>query len=82
MTTKLAGALAAGTLAIGILVGAAGTVLVHDATGASMAMGDMGDMGDMDQMHQMMSTMGGSNMGPGASMDPADHAQHHAGSDQ
>ena len=32
MTTKLAGALVAGALAVGIMVGAAGTVLVHDAT--------------------------------------------------
>ncbi len=96
MTTKLAGALAA-TLAVGILVGAAGAVLVHDTTGASMAMSDTGDMGhvsamsamsamsdtgDMGQMHEMMSKMGGSNMGHEASMDPVDHAQHHVGSDQ
>lgn len=88
MTTKLVGALAAGTLALGILVGAAGTVLVHDTTGASLAMSDTGDMGhmgamrDMGQMHEMMSGMGGSTMGPEASMDPVDHAQHHNGSDQ
>lgn len=77
MTTKLASALAAGALAIGILVGAAGTVLVHDTSGPAMGMGDMG------QMHEMMSgTMGEAGMGPAASMDPADHAQHHASDEQ
>lgn len=77
MTTKLAGALVAGALAIGILVGAAGTVLVHDPTGPAMGMGDMG------QMHQMMgSMMGDADTGPAASMDPVDHAQHHAADDQ
>jgi len=60
MTTKLVGPIAAATLAIGILVGAAGTVLVHDTSRPSMAMTDMGDMG---QMHEMMRNMGGSTMG-------------------
>jgi hypothetical protein len=77
MTTRLAAAVAAGTLAVGILVGAAGTVLVHDATRPTMGMGDMA------QMHQMMSGMGGSMMdgsmmgAPDASMDPAEHESHH-----
>ena len=39
-------------------------------------------MADMGEMQEMMSTMGGSMMAPGASMAPADHAQHHIGSDQ
>lgn len=77
MTTKLAGALAAGALAIGILLGAAGGVLVRDTTGPAMGMGDMG------QMHQMMSSMmGDADMGPAGSMEPADHAQHHAADDR
>jgi hypothetical protein len=73
MTTRLTGALAAGALAVGILVGAAGTVLVHDATRPTMGMGDMAQMG------QMMDMMGGSMMG---GVDPADHARHHAGPDR
>ena len=76
MTTKLAAAFAAGALAVGILVGAAGTVVVHDAARPALAMGDMA------QMHEMMSGMDGSMMDgsmPSASMDPADHAAHHGG---
>jgi hypothetical protein len=81
MTTKLTGALAAGALAVGILVGAAGTVLVHDATRPSMG------MGDMSQMQQMMDMMGGGMMGDAAEMpmrgvDPADHQRHHPGLDR
>ena len=72
MTTKLTGALVAGALAVGILVGAAGTVLVHDARPSMNMMGDssqmMGDssqmMGDSSQMmgdsSQMMNMMGDS----------------------
>lgn len=77
ITSKMTAAFAAGALAVGILVGAAGTVLVHDA-----ARPDMG-MGDMAQMHQMVSGMGGSMMdgdmmgAPAASMDPAEHQSHH-----
>jgi hypothetical protein len=74
MTTKLAAAFAAGALTVGILVGAAGTVLVHDATGADMRMGDMAGR------HEMMSGMAGSMMDgsmPSASMDPAEHGSHH-----
>jgi len=82
MTTKLVGAAAAATLAIGILVGAAGTVLVHDTSRPSMAMSHMGDMGDMGQMHEMMSNTGGWTMGHGDSMDPVENAPDHDGSDQ
>ncbi|HEX6140985.1 MAG TPA: hypothetical protein VF013_11080 [Candidatus Limnocylindria bacterium] len=77
MTTKLAAALAAAALAVGILVGAAGTVLVHDATRPTMGMAGMAGM------HQMMN--GGTGpmmdgpMGPGASMDPSLHRSHHGG---
>ncbi|MEJ7802349.1 MAG: hypothetical protein WKH68_03115 [Candidatus Limnocylindria bacterium] len=79
MTTKLVGPFAAATLAIGILVGAAGTVLVHDTSRPSMAMTDMGDMG---QMHVMMSNMGGSTMGHGDSRGPVENAPDRNGSDQ
>lgn len=81
MTTQRTGALAAGALAVGILVGAAGTVLVHDATRPTMGMGDMG------QMQQVMDMMGGGMMGEGANMpmrggDPADHQRHHPGGER
>lgn len=81
MTTKLTGALAAGALAVGILVGAAGTVLVHDATRPTIGMGDMG------QMQQMMDMMGGSMMGDAADMpmsgvDTARHDSHHPDGDR
>jgi hypothetical protein len=86
MTTKLAGALAAGALAVGILVGAAGTVLVHDTTRPTMG------MGDMTQMQQMMDMMGGGMMGDGMmgdgadmpmrGIDPADHQRHHSGANR
>jgi hypothetical protein len=79
MTTKLVGPFAAATLAIGILVGAAGTVLVRDTSRPSMAMTEMGDMG---QMHEMMSNMGGSTMGHGDSRDPVENAPDRNRSDQ
>jgi hypothetical protein len=72
MTNKVAGALAAGALAVGVLVGAAGTVLVHDATGPAMG---------MNGMTQMMEMMDGGRMGDGmmgdAPIDPAEHESHH-----
>ena len=71
MTNKFAGALAAGALTVGILVGAAGTVLIQDATGPAMGMGDM---------TQMMEMMDGGMM-DGASIAPAEHENHH-GDDQ
>lgn len=77
MTTKLAAALAAAALAVGILVGAAGSVLVHDATRPTI------DMAGMAGMHQVMGGTTGpmmdGPMGPGASMDPALHRAHHGG---
>jgi len=71
MTRKLAGGIAAATLSLGILIGAAGTIVVRDATtpqpdfAAAMAehMDGQGTAG-------MMSMMGGSTMGPNASMGP------------
>jgi hypothetical protein len=90
MTTRIGAAIAAGFLALGILVGAAGTIVVRDAT--STDMGDhMRDMsasaGSMGNMAGMMSMMGGdmsgmmgggSPMGPDASMSPGEHESHHA----
>lgn len=83
MTTRLVAAFAAFALTVGILVGAAGTVLIHDSTRPEMGMGDMAGM------HQMMSGIPGGMMkgsmmdgpmGPGSFMDPAQHEAHHAGS--
>ena len=74
MTNKLAGALAAGALTIGILVGAAGTVLVHDATRPAMGMGDMTQM-----MEMMDSGMMDGGMMDGTPVGPAEHESHHGG---
>lgn len=94
MTTRIGAAVAAGFLAIGILVGAAGTIVVRDATTTDFAahMADMsassGSMGSMagmmsmmraGDMAGMMSMMGsGSPMSPDASMTPGEHESHHA----
>ena len=78
MTSRLVGGLAATTLAVGILAGAAGTIMARDAvtpqTSCGAAMGD--HMGDQD-MGSMMSgsmmsgsMMSGSMMGPGSSFGP------------
>lgn len=81
MTPRVAAAIAAGMLAIGILVGAAGAVVIRDATAPDMAqhMSQMAGMAEgMGQMAGMMSSMGrGASMGGGASMSPQDHASHH-----
>jgi hypothetical protein len=69
MTKKFASALAAGALAVGIVVGAAGTVVVHDATRPAMGMGDM---------TQMMGMMDGGMM-RGTPVGPALHDSHHRG---
>lgn len=80
MTTRLAAGFAAAALTVGILVGATGTVLIHDATRPAMG------MDDMTVMHSMMSAMGssmmGGSMGPGSSMDPAQHEAHHGGTNR
>lgn len=66
MNKQLAAAIAAGTLALGLLVGAAGAAVVGNAT-----TNDQGDyLGQMTQMHASMSGMMGSGMmggqwGPG-----------------
>lgn len=71
MSNRVVAALAAGALAVGIVVGAAGAVLVAGATGPS-GQGMNGSMG------QMMNTMGGSMMAGVDFGDMAElHAQHH-----
>jgi len=74
VSNRIVATLATGVLAVGILVGAAGAVLVGNAT----AQGWRGMDGSMGQMGQMMPTMGGGMMG-GADVDDMAqlHAQHH-----
>lgn len=74
MTTRMGAALAAGVLAVGILVGAAGTVLVGEATGSTWRANAAGSM----------PMMGGGSMMSGPMMSGIDvdemaalHAQHH-----
>ena len=76
MSNRIVAALGAATLTVGILVGAAGAVLVGNATAPDW-LGMNGSMG------QMMNTAGGS-MAGGSMMGGADfddmaelHAQHH-----
>ena len=90
MTTRIGAAVAAGFFAIGLLVGAAGTIVVRDATTTdpadhmrvmAAAPGSMGGMAGMMSMMGaggMSGMMGGSPMTPNASMRPADHESHHA----
>lgn len=94
MTTRIGAAIAAGLLAVGILVGAAGAIVVRDATTTDFAdhvrdmsasTGDAGSMAGMmsmmgaGDMAGMMSMMGsGSPMSPDASMSPGEHRSHHA----
>lgn len=83
MTPRFGAAIAAGVLAVGILVGAAGTIVVRDATSPGLAdhMRGMTAAADsMGHMAGMLSTMGGghraemssmmSMMGAGSSMMP------------
>jgi hypothetical protein len=76
MSKRIVAALGAATLTVGIVVGAAGAVLVGNAT----TPGRMGMNGSMDQMMNMAggSMMGGSMMGGADTDDMAEwHAQHH-----
>lgn len=71
MSNRLVAALSAGALAAGILVGAAGAVLIGNATGSDPS-GMSGSMGGM------MDMMGGSMRGGVSVDDMAElHAQHH-----
>lgn len=86
MTTKSTGVIAAGFLAIGIVVGTAGTIVARDDAAPDMAGHRRGSLmggGSMDGI-SMMSMMGGgspmrpsTSMGPDASMSPEDHESHH-----
>lgn len=58
MTTRVAGAVAAITLALGILIGAAGVIVIREAPDPVAAMA-----GQMGGMQSMMGMMGGSMMG-------------------
>jgi len=84
MTTRIGAAIAAGFLAVGVLLGAAGTVVVRDGTTTDMtdhmrSMSGTMSAGSMGNMAGMMSMMGGASMmGPNASMSPGDHESHHA----
>lgn len=71
MTTRIGAAIAAGFLAIGILVGAAGAIVIRGAT-TSDHMADIGSMMPMmgaGQMSQMM--------GSGSPIGPQQHEWHH-----
>jgi hypothetical protein len=81
MTTRIGAAIAAGSLAVGILVGAAGTIVARDATTTDLAdhmRGLTASAGSMGHMAGMMSMMDGSHMagmmsmmdGAGSSMMP------------
>ena len=84
MTTRIGAAVAAGFLAIGILVGAAGTIVVRDATtpefdahmGGMAGMMSMMGAGDVAGMMSMMGA--GFPMPPDGSMEPGEHESHHA----
>ncbi|HET7727824.1 MAG TPA: hypothetical protein VFK54_10940 [Candidatus Limnocylindrales bacterium] len=74
MTARTATALAAAMLAVGVLVGAAGAVLMRGATTPDWAL-----MADHMAGIQGMPMVAAPMMGPGASMPPADHGAHHPG---
>jgi len=92
MNNTIVGGIAAGFLAMGILVGAAGTFVVRDATTGDLVGNMAADMGghmtaDMGSMMSMMSMMSGSMMGqngsigpgmmaPGSSTPPMDPSDH------
>jgi hypothetical protein len=82
MTTRLTAAIAAGALAVGILTGAAGAVVVGNATTNtaldrhSVQMGSMMGVTGSSAMGSMMGMMGGpSGMGPNSGL----HQAHHPG---
>lgn len=81
MTRRLTAAIAAGALAVGILTGAAGAVVVGNATtntaldGHSERMGSMMGGSGMGSMMEMMGgSMGGTDaMGPNSGLHQAHH---------
>ncbi len=72
MTSRLGAAIAAGALALGILVGSASTIIIGSATSPRVG----GPMGDLSQMSQMM---GAGMMDSADMMDSALHRAHHGG---
>lgn len=71
MTPRLVGGIAAATFAIGILTGAAGTIVARDATTTDTNFAAvMADHMDGVGTASMMSMMSGSMMGPGSSFGP------------
>ena len=90
MTRKMTGLIAAGSLAIGIAVGAAGTTVARGDAAPDMAdhmrgMASMMSMMGADHMADMASMMGtdspmtpNASMAPDASISPEDHLSHHA----
>ena len=97
MTTRLAGALVAGSLAIGVLVGAAGMIVGRDvaaspgsANGAFTGAGGMGGgsmmggggMGGGMGGSPMMGADGMAGMMGGLGMSPELHRSHHAAPSQ
>ena len=84
MTVRVAGAIATGAFAVGLLAGSAAAVVAREPTTIwtdmqSVMVEHMNDHG-MGSMMSMTSMMSGSMMGPTASsmpMDPDDHACHH-----
>ena len=93
ITRRIAAAFAAGALAVGILAGSAGTIVLRDATAPQVVdwTAQMSQMSQMSQMGSMMSmmaggggVMGGSGgmmnghgIGPAASAMPDWMQQHH-----
>ncbi len=92
ITTRIAAVFAAGALAVGILAGSAGTIVLRDATAPQSVdvaahMSQMGSMmngsgGMMNGSGGMMNGSGGmmngsSGTGPAASAMPASMQQHH-----
>jgi hypothetical protein len=67
ITTRIAAACAAGALAVGILAGSAGTIMLRDAT-APEAVGWTAHMSQMGSMMSVMAGGGGMMSGSGGMM--------------
>jgi hypothetical protein len=81
MNTRLTAAIAAGALAIGVLTGAAGSIVMGNAIGDDAAGGQLEQMGSM--MEMMPGDMGWMMDGPDAmGPGPGGHDAHHPDSDQ
>ena len=79
ITRRMAAALVAGSLAVGLVAGTAGTIIAKDTTPSQTAAAACID--HMDDMGGMMNGAGGM-MGPGTSAMPDYMQQHHAVSSQ